>query len=220
MIKKIGWIGWFFCIFLFGGCEKESVDYGLGDFRVDLVTCQMVDGVPSFVLDNGIRLIPEQTLSELSQHVGSRFLVNYVFCGDDVGQEREATVHSFSRILTDTVRYCTSEELKRMADDPIGLISLWCSGGYMNVRFKIEVNQQIHALQMFAREPEEGGNTDTLQLELRHNGYFDVPGYYSAGYGSFYIGHLLSENIRMVRLRLSSFNYGTKDIVFNLNQNQ
>ncbi len=185
-------------------CTEDEEALNLTDFRYDLVTCRHDDGALIFLRDDTVLLYPRQTLSADLLPVDSRALVGYSPVGEVVARRLDIDLQtSIAPAAGGDIRSLSSEAADSLADDPIYLTSVWCSGGYVNLRYKIEYHDRSHALTMITVVPDEG--TDTLDVQLRHDTRGDAPGYDVSGYASYRLPRPLPP---VVRVRVNTSNLG------------
>lgn len=185
-------------------CTEDEEALNLTDFRYDLVTCRHDDGALIFLRDDTVLLYPRQTLSADLLPVDSRALVGYSPVGEVVDRRLDIDLQtSIAPAAGGDIRSLSSEAADSLADDPIYLTSVWCSGGYVNLRYKIEYHDRSHALTMITVVPSSG--TDTLDVQLRHDTRGDAPGYDVSGYASYRLPRPLPP---VVRVRVNTSNLG------------
>ena len=185
-------------------CTEDEEALNLTDFRYDLVTCRHDDGALIFLRDDTVLLYPRQTLSADLLPVDSRALVGYSPVGEVVARRLDIDLQtSIAPAAGGDIRSLSSEAADSLADDPIYLTSVWCSGAYVNLRYKIEYHDRSHALTMITVVPDEG--TDTLDVQLRHDTRGDAPGYDVSGYASYRLPRPLPP---VVRVRVNTSNLG------------
>lgn len=196
-----------------GGCEKE-LPYNEWEYQMNLTTFKTFPE-PMFILDSGVKLIPENASSVLPLlSDNERLLLLYEYI-DAPGQDenfRKIRVNSYARTYCDSVSSISLQELGIMADDPIFLTSIWQEGNFVNIRLSIDINKEPHNVNLFY-VPEI--SNDTLMLVLRHDKRGDIPGYLNSEYFSYDI-EKQKEGYSVLSVRMNTSNYGIKNCVFPL----
>lgn len=210
--KYKGFIGVALALLLFAGCKEEEDLYGV--FRIDVVTCVSGEGTIEFERDDGVFLIPEVPFYREVYTTGQRALLHYTSLAaatrePAVGlREEKITIKGITPVTTQPVLFYTSAQLFSVPDDEIYLESLWLSGGYINIRFQIEVNRPDvkHRLSLICNR-DRPGEEGTVRLELRHDKHGDTAGYRAPGYASFRVDTFDLAEINDFRVRINASNY-------------
>ncbi|WP_243350154.1 hypothetical protein [Parabacteroides sp. FAFU027] len=150
-------------------CKKEDIDYGLGDFRLDLATIEDSSNIRFFRLDNLDKLLPQTSVAS-KYTTGSRVLLNYNIEEKIGASSFSINTNSVSSINTATIKPLTSN----LSDDPLYIESVWQSGDWLNFRLGFEYNNKQHGISLFYYTK---AANDTLYLELRHSKNGDADGY-------------------------------------------
>jgi hypothetical protein len=150
-------------------CKKGDIDYGLGNFRLDLVTIEDSSNIRFFRLDNLEKLFPLTPIAS-KYTTGSRVLLNYDI-EEKIGPSSfSVNTNSVSNINTATIKPLSTN----LYDDPLHIESIWQSGDWLNFRLGFEFNNKQHGIALFYYTKT---NNDTLYLELRHSKNGDTVGY-------------------------------------------
>ena len=106
--------------------------------------------------------------------------------GEQISQtELSAKIQSMTFIPEGDITFVSQkEQTESFGNDPLYIISLWPGGGYLNLRYKIEQNNDKHQFALLYIQ-ENQISPDTIFLELRHKADSDNPGYLSKGYAAF-----------------------------------
>lgn len=181
-----------------------------GIFRVDVVTCIREGENVVFGRDDGVLLIPEPAFSHDSYATGQRVLLQYTPLqedGPDRGKEKIG-IKAFSPVTTQPVLFYSADQLLSTPDDGIYLQSIWLGGGFINVRFQIEVNRSDvrHRLSLICNK-DRMGEDRTVWLELRHDRQGDTAGYLAPGYASFSLDTFNLAETDAFRVKINALNY-------------
>ena len=210
---KYKWfLGITFALCLLAGCKEEEDLYGI--FRIDVVTCVSEEGQIVFKRDDGIFLIPASSFYRDAYTTGQRALLHYTPLNavdgetENVRREVKIEIKGISPVTTQPVLFYTSAQLLSVPDDEIYLESLWLSGGYINIRFQIEVNRPEvkHRLSLICNR-DRPGEEGTVRLELRHDRHGDIAGYRIPGYASFCVDTFDLTEIKDFKIRINASNY-------------
>ncbi|MCD8287827.1 MAG: NigD-like N-terminal domain-containing protein [Porphyromonadaceae bacterium] len=186
-------------------CQEEN-GLDLTAFQYDVVTCRQGQGEEGwlFLRDDTTWLYPQSPLSSSSLSDGQRVLIGYSPVEQiDTRAWRITLQTAVQSIVSGEITYLPAVMSKELADDPLYVTSLWCSGGFVNLRFKVLYHDVSHRLSAVAFLPQS--STDTLDVEIRHDACDDAPGYYASGYASFSLPDMPP---RVVRVGINSSNLG------------
>ncbi len=179
----------------------------LGDFRLDVVTCNgMSGGTVAFeYLGRGdsaaVQL--QSSLTALPQGVkaGDRVLLRYSFRQPQQGSgPHPISTYRCTRIVTDTVRLAASPDAQRHRS--IKLRSLWRTGPYINLRCEVE-HASLHRLALLADRATLGA--DTVVCHLVHDlAGTDTAYYWRDCYGSFFASNITGRpSCRVLRVAVN-----------------
>ena len=168
-----------------------------------------------FLRDDTTLLYPQSAVSSDLLPVDQRALIGYSPLGKIVDRQLSIVLQtSIKPVMTGDILSLSPGGAQELADDPLYLTSVWCSGGYVNLRYKIEYHDVSHMLTMIAVFPQN--SADTLDLQLRHDTRGDAPGYYVSGYASFRLPRPLPP---VVRVGINTSNLGgRRQFVFTENK--
>lgn len=154
---------------------------------MDFVTVLSPEEGIRFLRDDGIVLLSETTNDTDNKYLvtGKRILLRYI-PGEQISQtELSAKIQSITFIPEGNITFVSQkEQTESFGNDPLYIISLWPGGGYLNLRYKIEQNNDKHLFALLYIQ-ENQISPDTIFLELRHKADSDNPGYLSKGYAAF-----------------------------------
>lgn len=176
----------FLIIVILSACN-DDVRYDYGNFRIDFVTVLSPEEGIRFLRDDGIILLSETANDADNKYLvtGKRILLRYI-PGEQISQtELSAKIQSMTFIPEGDITFVSQkEQTESFGNDPLYIISLWPGGGYLNLRYKIEQNNDKHQFALLYIQ-ENQISPDTIFLELRHKADSDNPGYLSKGYAAF-----------------------------------
>ena len=199
-------------------CEQEEDIYGI--FYADIVTChrnnsgtyfthQATDSAP---LDT---LYPVGTVNEAKTGEGVRVLLQYRPV-ETLGENRQRVeIQALSSIHFDTLRLVSHEQMAQLPDDTLYLQSIWKTGDFLNLRYRIDYHSQPHSIMLVADESTLEG--DTLKVELRHSRNDDPEGHWTNLYSSFNIEGYRNRPYTTLQVYVNQVNFNYKYYYFKLN---
>lgn len=197
--KRSYWI--FTLAMLLTGCTSDVVDYGLGDFRIDLAT---VTSDRNLLLDNQVTLTPTNIVIPTDYKANSRVMVNYRRTETSGANSYKISINSIAAVNSSTIKPITQS----LPDDPILAESLWIGGDWLNLRIGFEYFGKTHSMELAQRIV---SNSDTIYLELHHAKNGDTPGYWVKTYLSFPIKSYAKKGVSVpIKLRVNSAKEGIK----------
>ncbi|WP_455497623.1 NigD1/NigD2 family lipoprotein [Coprobacter sp.] len=201
----------------FISCNDDDIKFNYGNFRMDFVTVLSSETGIKFLRDDGMTLF-SATNSANSEYLnpGNRIILRYI-PGEKISPtEQSADIQSISVVPQGDIRLSMKEQAESFGNDPLYIISLWPGGGYLNLRYKIELNNAHHQLVMFYI-PENQISQDTLYLELRHKANSNNPGYLSKGYASFALEkiHNSIQKVKAIKVNTNIYNLKQQYFIFN-----
>jgi hypothetical protein len=197
----------FFCICLFfTSCEKEAVDYGLGEYYVEIVTA---------LNDNAFRLDTGKTIYNTNKETykdfkeGDRVYLNFSYLEND-----QIAIHGASKISSGELKAVAQNDFAGYADDPVRLESAWLGSHYLNILFYMDYKSVKHTIALITGELQK--NDPEVNLYFRHDKKDDPAGYPTKVYVSFDLSKVLGEpqGDRTVHVRFNTTNYGDKTCEF------
>ncbi len=201
----------FIPLLLFASCEGDEVDYGLGEYQIELTTCLNSN---TLLLDNGKLLTTDNPLSS-QYNDGDRIYLMFSYVNDDIESvNRKISVHSSSKIPLGKVQLMSKEEIDEQINHPIRLESVWTGSRYLNMLFYIEFNSVAHSIGLICdKEALEQGNIELYFLHSRND---DAPGAPVKSVLSFDLSSELGEPIgeKDITVHINSSNYGDKTYTF------
>ncbi|HIZ26912.1 NigD-like protein [Barnesiella sp. An55] len=212
--------GWFWVVPLLlatTACEKEEDIYGV--FYLDIVTCHHHDGNTYFThqatdsapMDT---LYPTETPNESLTAEGVRVLLQYKPL-ESLGENRERIeIQALSAIHFDTLRLVSHEQLAQLPNDTLYLQSIWKTGDFLNLRYRIDYHSRPHGIRLVADESTL--ESDTLKVELRHSRNDDPEGHWTNLYSSFNIEAYRSRPYTTLQVYVNQVNFDYKYYYFKL----
>lgn len=205
-------------LLLLTACEKEKDLYGI--FYADIVTChqgnegtyftcQATDSSP---MDT---LCPIGTVDESRTAEGVRVLLQYRPVEELSTTRKRIEVQALSAIHFDTLRLVSHERMTELPDDTLYLQSIWKTGDFLNLRYRIDYHSRPHSIMLVADESTLEG--DTLKVELRHSRNDDPEGHWSNLYSSFNIEGYRNHPYTTLKVYVNQVNFNYKYYYFKLN---
>lgn len=148
-------------------CNDKDVDYGIGEYRVDLV--KVIAGNTFSMLDEQeTLLVSEQYFTEIDP--GSRILLNY----SQIGKRENGfsiKINGGTIVHCDTVIH-NSAVINKLGNDPISLETAWSGLNYLNISCYVDYysNDPIVALIL------DGYDGQTCRLSFRYDKRDDPAG--------------------------------------------
>lgn len=199
-----------FCLigssFFFSCSEKEDVDYGYGEYYVEMAT--VLTG-KTFLLDCGKTVYNQKEIEGLKE--GERILFNYSYLNRETNN---VTIRYIKRVFSGNLEFVDSEKIQEYENIPVRLESVWLSNHYLNFQFYMEYLSEAHTVSLYADKLEM--NKDEIRLYFLHNKNNDSPGYWKSSTVSFDLQKELepSSNKRLLIVHVVSENYGKKEYKF------
>jgi len=188
-------------------CEDKTVDYGLDEYYVEIVTAQSND---IFISDNG-KFIISSNKSKNNFSSGDRVFINYTLLGTNSSGDYNVRINGSAKIPQANLTLTNEDTLNKSAREPVLLESVWLGSHYLNMQFYINFKSVAHKIALLADST--GIKSDTLRMYFMHDTAGDPPGYPSHSYLSFDLKEVLGnrENIpRPITVQINSSNYGDK----------
>ena len=185
-------------LLLLTACEKEEDLYGI--FYADIVTCHRGN---------------EGTYFTCRTAEGVRVLLQYRPVEELSTTRKRIEVQALSAIHFDTLRLVSHERMTELPDDTLYLQSIWKTGDFLNLRYRIDYHSQPHSIMLVADESTLEG--DTLKVELRHSRNDDPEGHWSNLYSSFNIEGYRNRPYTTLQVYVNQVNFNYKYYYFKLN---
>ena len=202
-------------LFLFSSCEKDTVDYGLGEYYKEIAT--VLEENYTYLLDNGETLYEINPRNNASYETGRRVLLIYSYIGEKTttSAPQAITVHGASAIAQGKLKAVSKEELATFDNHPIRMESIWIGSHYLNLRFYLEYKSEAHTIALLCDENDL--DKKEINLYFKHDTNNDPPGYFSSMQTSFDLSQVLGEpkGDRTLLVNIQTDNYGNKDYQFN-----
>jgi hypothetical protein len=192
----------------FSCASSPAVDYGLGEYYVEIVTALEQDG---FRLDTGKTVYNVDKGDNHAYEPGDRVYLNFSYLE---GSSDQITVHGAAKISTGELKSLSTQTIASYPDDPVRLESAWTGSCYLNAQFYIEYQSEAHKIALMIDE--NTVNDPEVKLYFRHDKNNDSPGYLTPAYVSFDLKKVLGEPLgnRSLTIDFNTTNYGNKTYTF------
>ena len=199
--------------FLLVACDDEDIERRYTDYRTDIVTYQGDDGGGAqFELlrrddSTSVMLLSNVRLDKVKQ--GQRVLLRYDWANTgETGGIRHILAYGVGAIVSDSLRYTVkplAEYLGQM--EPIKLLSIWRTGGYVNLRCQAEYTGKSRHFYLLLDSATV--KQDTVHCYLVNNTHGDTTYHWREAYASFYVGNAWnSPNCRTMRIHINDEAHG------------
>ncbi|MCL1936962.1 MAG: hypothetical protein FWF52_01020 [Candidatus Azobacteroides sp.] len=196
--------------FLFFACtSSDSVDYGLGEYYVEITTAL---GDNAFLLDSGKTIQSVGGETGRSYEAGDRVFLNFSYIE---GSADQITIHASAKIVLGTLTPVEEKDIEAFANDPIRLESAWIGDHYLNLRIYMEYQSEKHKIGLFTDK--ERLDQPEIIVYFLHDANNDPPGYPTSLYLSFDLEGALGEpeGNKILQIHFNTTNYGQK--IYELN---
>lgn len=196
----------FLTSFLFS-CEDKTVDYGLDEYYVEIVTFQS-NGL--FLSDKGKNIIAHNE-NRKNYTSGDRILINYTLLEINASGDYNVRINGSAKIPQAKITLTSEDNINKSSREPVLLESVWLGSHYLNMQFYINYKSVTHKIALLA-DP-TGVNSDTLRMYFVHDTVDDPPGYPSHSYLSFDLKDVLGDRVSVTRpitVQINTSNYGDK----------
>jgi hypothetical protein len=193
--------------FLLNACSSDNVDYGMGEYYVEIATAL---GDDAFLLDTGQTL--RDSKAAYSFAPGDRVYLSFSY---GATPSDPIKVHGVAKIFSDTLKAVKEDALAQYKKDPIRFESAWIGSHYLNLKFYMEYRSEAHRLALLIDETQT--NLQEIHLFFSHDNNNDAPGYPTALYASYDLSKILGEpqGDRTLFVHFNTTNYGNK--IYTLN---
>lgn len=194
-------------------CSDNSGSYQYGDSRFDMVTYMGSDhGRAVFSMaqrdDAAEVTLLTSDSCKLGMKRGQRLLLNYIPNGDMSANQQTITPKSYTKAITDSLRY--TSDVESIIMDSVRLKSIWRTGDYINLSSELKYTTQSRQLSLVMDKAT--WHTDTVHCYLMHNMMNQQAYFWRKCYGSFYIGAVWKlATCRTVRVHINDVVYPDKD---------
>lgn len=200
------------CLFL-PACGGDDVDYGLGEYKVDLVTVAKQNNADIyFVLDNGKTLFSlDNALVPANIQNGQRVLLNYSFTSEKTsGFDYTVKINYISGIVQGNLEKIGPADLSALKNDPVQFESVWIGGKYLNMTFYFDYHSGQHQISLVRDTTIQ--QTDIVYLQFRHDRKNDPPGSRRKVIASFDLSKALGnpEGNKELSVEFNTTHYGVK----------
>lgn len=197
----------FFVLFITAiSCSKND-GYSLGTFRISIATVKLTNGNSySLILDNGKSLWPAASDIYYKPVNNQRVFVNYTILSDELsGYDHYVKVNDIWNILTKDVIELTTENADSIGHDPVNINEMWIGSDFLNIDFMFNFGRvRPHAINLVKNMSNTGGaiDTDTVELEFRHNAYNSHEVRLIEGLASFDLKPLQKDDVDSVNISI------------------
>ncbi|QGY45481.1 hypothetical protein GM418_17935 [Maribellus comscasis] len=208
-------------IFLVTGCLEDDDYYSLSDMWVGFGIFQETESNANgykIVMDNDDLLIPVTSNFNVFHYVedGDRVLVNYTILDDNSGEGEEATeyyikLNSVKKILMKGILDVTEENNDSIGNDPINVIDVWMTDSLLNFELKYWGSSKVHFINLVKQSGELTGDSQPVELELRHNNNGDDESIPYKAFVSFNLGELEISGLDSVQFRVTGTDYDNEE---------
>lgn len=130
---------------------------------------------------------------------GVRVLLQYRPIETLSEHKKQVEIQALSAIHFDTLRIVPHDKIDQLPDDTLYLQSVWKTGDFLNLRYRIDYHSRPHSILLVADEAELSG--DTLKVQLRHSRQPTTP----RDIGAIYTRRSISRLIEAVLIRRCNF---------------
>lgn len=167
-------------LLFFVRCDKEGAR--IPDFFVEFATVIKKETSITIQLDNGNVLLPEPSSNNLDIADSSRVIINYTPLEGSF-----IKINSIQRIFLGNIE----EKLPaQLSPHPIKVISVWVSGGYLNISLQADFHSKPHSASLY-----RDMKAEKPTLYLSYSREDDPAGAPTQMYLSFNLGNLQNEDL-------------------------
>ena len=195
-------------LFLFSACSDDDVDYGYGEYKVDIVTYLAPN---SFLLDNGKTAYNVEPKTSREYEEGDRIWLHYSFLPDiKSGYDFAIRVNGSSKITKSKLLPVKADTIGDFKNDPIQFESAWIGSHYLNMQFYMDFKSEPHQIALITDSKKL--KNDSIWIYFRHDINNDPPGYANHVIASFDLKELLGEpqHNKVLFVNFNTSNYGDK----------
>jgi len=209
-------IKFLFCILFTGflfSCENKTVDYGLDNYYVEMVTAQNNN---QFLTDKGNLLVATSEENQKTYVSGDRVLLNYTLLDTTTasGSNYSVRINASAKVPLGKITYVNASVIQSAVKEPIQLESIWMGSHYLNMQFYLNYMSTTHTIGLLADSTQL--ESDTLRMYFTHNSNNDPPGYPVHTYLSFDLKDALGDpgKAHPVTVQINTSDYGNKTYEF------
>jgi hypothetical protein len=188
-----------FCSFI--ACSTDQVDYGLGEYYVEIVTVLNDD---AFLLDNG-KIVYVSKKGDYSFESGDRIYLNFSYSDKNANQ---IVINTFSKISKGKLNVIGEKEILEYGNNPVLFECAWIGSHYLNIQFYMEYKSEPHKIGLLVDKMHV--DDQNVNLYFRHNKNNDKQGYPVLVFASFDLNEILGEahGNRTLLVNFNTTNYG------------
>ena len=198
-----------FTSFLFSCENKTTVDYGLDEYYVEIVTAQNEN---EFLSDNGKWIVATE---KRTYALGDRVLLNYTLLSSSTSENRYSVrINGSTKVPLGKITLSDDSSILSAANEPVLLESVWLGSHYLNMQFYFNYKSATHSIGLLTDSTHL--ESDTLRMYFTHDANGDTAGYPTHAYISFNLEDIIGApgNARPVTVQINSSNYGNKTYEF------
>lgn len=193
-------------------CEKDKDYYSLGDVWISMGFIEQAnEGLFSIRLDNGDTLVPvSNAVPYFKTENNQRIMVNYTIL-DEVNQSTKkfyVKVNNLYEILYKDIIELTEQNNDSIGNDPVHIIDIWKSGSILNVEFSFLGGGITHYINLAKPAGNPNGQSEPIELELRHNARKDPFQYQLRSIVSFDLNSIEIAGRDSIQFKVISTDYG------------
>lgn len=194
-------------------CSDDDGGINYGNFRYDMVTYKGNDNGRAV-----FALIPRESSEETelisdSEYAttlsyGQRVLLNYIPVGEPSAGIQTVTLRSFTKAITDSLRYTAKTE--EIIMDSIRLKSIWRTGSYINLSSEVKYTGESRQIALVMDKAT--WHSDTVHCYLMHNMLNGQAYFWRKCYCSFYVGAVWNlASCKVIRVHVNDVIYPRTD---------
>ena len=201
----------FLFVSYFFSCENKTVDYGLNEYYVEIVTAQTEN---IFLLDNGKKIFVTSDENKKKYDSGDRVYINYTLLETTASGDLNVRINGSTKIPLGKITLTNESGINSAPNEPVILESVWLGSHYLNMQFYLNFKSFSHKVGLLADSTRL--ENDTIRLYFLHDSNNDPQGYPSHSYLSFDLKDILGEpkKARPISVQINTSNYGNKTYGF------
>ena len=191
-------------------CGDKTVDYGLDQYYVEIVTAQSEN---EFLSDQGKLIVATSNENQKTYTSGDRVLLNYTLLAAS-GDNYTARINGSAKVPLGQLTLSNESAIQSSAKEPVLLESVWIGSHYLNMQFYLNYKSETHKIGLLTDSTRM--ESDTLRMYFVHDTNNDPPGYPTHVYLSFDLEDILGDpgKTRPISVQINTSNYGDKTYEF------
>ena len=205
-------------IFTITGCLDDD-GYSLNDMWVGFGMVEQVNSDPMdyrIHMDNGDVLMPVASGYQLPWYYqGTNDPNSRLKTGDDGNIDLyQVKVNSVKKILLKGILDITEENRDSIGNDPVIVRNCWQTDGLLNFEIKYWGRYEVHYINLVKKPGELTGESQPVELELRHNANGDLEDIPYSAFVSFRLEEIQVAGLDSVRFIVTSTDYDGKEFEY------